>query len=539
MRYLLLIVFIVLGTGALAQINHVGRFETPHTGNNRNYLLISNEEHGATLVMPKFRQVNREYPIDIQFFDTDLNPAWQETINVPTTFFQRGYFPRGPETYLLYQNRANGHRIRVYKIDPVRERITEWETNKLIDFHITHFKVVQNTVVLGGHYRDRPTVFTYNTETDEVRPLAAIFQNNSELLEVKVNQDSLTFNVLATQLNARKERTVIVNTFDYEGNAVRGYGLKMPPGHQVVNAISSSIKDREQIVAGVYSQKSNLVPAGIFINHINASAQQNIQFINFGEFETFLNHEGDKASKLKKRARKAAKDNKNWKYYVDGLIRAFIETEDKLVFSGEFFRAYGPSALGFQRFNFWQRQLNGFTDQSILDQFLWLGPFDSFIQPSILADPRDLAVLNLPQEVSYTHSFALGMDYQGNIQWEGSTEIDEVIDTKGEPPTHIGDFVLKDNKAYYAFYQDEIFKTKVISEGNAGDKNSNDIELLKEDEKIVWERDYTTGLIRWYGDKFLAYGIQHVKDDKKRIVYFVNAISVGSDLKSPTIETSN
>ncbi|GEM_PF-814531 len=532
MRSLILVVFLALGISAQAQVNHIGRFETAHTNNNKNYLLISNEEYGATLFMLKFKETDRKYPIDVQFFDSELNPVWQETMNVPNTYFQRGYFPKGAHTYLLFQNRAKEHLLRFYKVDPIKKEIKEWETNKFIDFNITQFKVLQNTAVVAGYYRERPAVFTYDMESDEIRPIGDVFQNNSELLEIKVNRDSLTFNVLTTQLNNRKERTAVVNTFDYKGNVVRGYGLKMPEGHQVLNAVSSSIKDREQVVAGVYSNKANMAPTGIFINHVNSTAQQSIQFMNFGEFDTFLDHWGDNSEKLKAQARKASRSDKSWKLNVDGLLRPFIETDGKLVFSGEFFQTFGPNALNFQRLNFWQREMTGLTDQQVLEQLLWQGPFDSFIQPSIFMDPRDLARLNFPKEINYSHSFALGIDYKGNVLWEGSTEIDEVIDTKGEPTHHLGDFLITDNKAYYGYYQDEFFKTKVISDGSAGVDVSYPIDLLNEDEEIVWERDYTTGLIRWHKDKFLAYGIQHVKDDKKRIVYFINAVSVEPGLIS-------
>ena len=126
-----------------------------------------------------------------------------------------------------------------------------------------------------------------------------------------MNNDGLTFNVLISQDNLARDKTIIVSTYDYQGNPVRDYEILTKPEYSLINGISSSINDISQVVTGLYGYKSDANPAGLYINYVDRVGQQTMQYLSFGELNHFFSYLGEKkAAKYRKKALNAKKAGK-------------------------------------------------------------------------------------------------------------------------------------------------------------------------------------------------------------------------------------
>ena len=511
MRHILATCLLLISLSLAAQVAHEGRFELEYETEIKDFVIIPNHEYGALIVTPRFRNSSQDYPVQLDFVDADLKGVWREEISVEKRFNLMGYYAWGQISYLLFQNRTNDTYTKIVKVDPLNNEVVQMEPKQIVDLDITEFEVIQNTAILGGYYEERPAVFAYDMESNKVRTLSNVYQRNSELVEIKVNADSVTFNVIASVQTENKDRTLMVNTYDYGGNLVRDYVLDIPQNYQLISGVSSSIWDKEQIVAGMYTVNSGTYPTGFFINHVDRTGIQNMKFYSFGQFDNFLNHAGKRKDKYKQKSLNALKSEKAWRYKTAGVFKELIELDGKILFTGEFYRPWSSSNLNYYRA---QDQMNRYN------QFNYAGGLGN---PAIRPNSQSMTRAGVQNEINFTHSFAFELDYQGNIQWDGSMNIEETIE---DGLASLGDFVHHDGNAYYAYYHDELLVAAHLNAENDSSQHVGAITLLNEEDELRYERDDFRGLIRWHENKFLIHGIHHIRDEDLRKVFFVNAISM-------------
>lgn len=507
-KILTLLLGMLLCAFAQAQVEHGPRYEQTHDWLNNSYLVISNEKEGVMLVQADFDASSKEYPMSLKYLNSDLELVWQDTILVRQRFFLKGYFYSEKKTYLMLQNN-NRDKIRVLRVDALNDKIDEFESKEIAELTITEFEVLKNTAIIGGYFEDRPVVFAYDLEQDKVRTLQNVYQNQSELVEVKINKDSVTFNVLATVRDDNKQRTIMVNTYDFGGNAIRDYKLVTKPEYELINGVSSSINDIEQVIVGIYGYKTDYTVSGIYVNHVSRTGEQTMNYYNFGELPKFLDYMGEKrAKKQRNRTASLKSAGKENRFKAEVLPRELIEIDDKLVFTGEFFKLYtqNVNANQFSRYNrFNNRRVNDLYDA--YGQFSSLG--------------------SQPRENDFTHAYMLVMDKNGAIQWDDQMEIDVEISGNMQ---ELGRFQWMGDKGAYMYYRDMELMVKLLDGSDENEMLTTELPLLDEGDEVRQERDASLGSIRWYDNHFLIYGIHHIKpadrSQSTRKVFFMNKVSI-------------
>ncbi len=497
---------------AFGQIEQLNRYELENTWDNLDYLVISNEDNGVMLVRPMNPGSSREARVDFSFLNTELESEWDGFFEVKKGEFMRGYHYHDGVNYLLFQMRSDNRFVKIVALNAKEKGIKVFEPKQIVDLEISEFEAIKGSAVVGGYIEGRPAVFVYDMEADEVRTLPNVYQNNSDLLEVRINSDSVTFNVLASQLDDKKDRTVLVNTYDYEGNVVRGYELQTDTEHQLISAISSSIIQKEQVVVGLYSVKTGTYPSGFFINHVDRTGRQTMNYMNFGEFETFLDHTGKRrAPKMKERALTAKKNRRDWRYKTDALFREMIETDDALIIAGEFYKPWTVTTS-----NNW-RSLNRFGNPT------------SFSDPSFNPYLSNTPFIRntVRSDFTFTHAFALVIDQKGNVKWDASFDIDEHPEATLED---FGAFQWSGAEAFYAFYHNEELVVKHLNDKENKEGSTEPLVLMEEGEEIRLERDDFRGITRWFDNRYLVFGVHTIKPpgrgSSSRKVFFINSVAV-------------
>lgn len=509
-----LAVFLFLSTISLnAQFEHLLRYEIEHGWDNTDYVVIPNQEKGVLVIQPQIGLTANTYPIIFHHLNRNLEFQWADTLTVNKRLQLRGYHFTGDKTILLFQNIQLNRLIKIVSVDLNEEEIKEYEPKSIVDLYIEEFEVVNNHAIIGGYIQNRPAVFAYDLTNDKVRTLSNVFQNNSELVEVRVNSDSLTFNVLSSIQNAQRDRTIMVNTYDYAGNAIRNYQLNTDKDHHLLNGISSSILDKEQVVVGLYCVKSGTFPSGIYFNHVDRTGRQTMRYLNFGDFKTFLDHNGERrAEKLKEKALESKSSSREWRYKIDALFSEMVESNGKLLLMGEF---YKPEQMSTQDY---MRAKHGLTDYRPRD-IEWYG------DPNYRLNNIGSANYMGRAETRFTHAFALQMDLKGNVLWDSSMDIEE---DQSRPLRNFGAFQWMGNEAYYTFYYDEELIGQVLG-SEPGERLVDELSLMSDEEKLRYEKEEFQGMVGWYDNKFLVYGVQNIRGSENsgnRRVFFLNAIAV-------------
>ena len=203
------------------------------------------------------------------------------------------------------------------------------------------------------------------------------------------------------------------------------------------------------------------------------------------------------------------KAGKEQRYKSELMPRELIEKDDKLVFTGEFYRTYSKintNNNGFNQWDWWNRQR--FND--------FYGPSGNFNNNREREKSND-----------FTHAYMLVMNQDGSILWDDSMEID--VKTSGTPDK-LGRFQWMGEKGAYAYYHNEELFLKRMDGSGENEMSTSELALKNEGDKIRVEKESGLGTVRWYGNHFLVYGIHHIrpKDCSKplRKVFFINKVSI-------------
>lgn len=457
-----------------AQIAFGPRFEQTHSNRTIDYTVISNKEAGVVVLQKEFTQAP-EYPVIVKYFNLDLELQWQKTIDVPQQFFIYTYYYHNNKNYLFFKDPIY-KRLMLVVVDVQQGTITGTEIEKLDNMEISEIQMVRNSVVMGGSFDIKPIVVVYDTETKMTKTLQNLHQSDARLLEIKVNQDSTTFNVLISRPNERGDPTISVHTYDFEGNTVRDYELELKPHYRLIKGVSSSIYDKSQMVIGTYGYKSRNSMAGIFVNHIDRTGKQTMTYHNLGALPKFLDYMGEKqATKLKSKARALQRAGKELRFRRGFYFREVVEQDDKLMIYGQVRDQNGP-----------------------------------------------------------THIYTMQFDREGKLEWDDFLSKDE---TKPGWGRNLGKCLWfgEAQGACLNYYSRELY-LRYMDRTQEHEVFKSELKLSEPEDEVRFERDFTSGAEPWYDNHFLVFGVHDIrpkdKSFKMRTVFFINKVSAVRDAKA-------
>lgn len=514
--------FWCVSSGVFGQVDQPARYEVDWEWRDVEYVVVNNQKQGITVVQPSIQgnASNSEYEIKFDHLGLELEKKWSGSFKISSQMDLIGYHYSLGNTYLLFQNGVNAKFIKLVSLNLEKQLIVVFETKELLEININYFAMVQNNAIIGGYNEERPVVFAYNPENGSVTTLENIYQPKAELAEIRVNRDSVTFNVLTSVFNDRKERTLEVHTYDYLGNYIRGYQILSEPEHQLLTGVSSSIMDKLQVVVGLYTTKNGSYPSGLYIHHVDRRGKQSIRYINFGEFDTFLDHLGERrAERLKDRARSKLESGRDWRYKTDVFFRPMIEESGKLIVLAEF---YKPISFSSDNYNL---NRTGFRKYSAFNP--------SRSDPFGQIDPSNFRMSN---EFDFTHAFAVIMKDDGSFL----SDLSFTINSQHEGYIgEYGGFQWHKEQVYYAYYHE---KELIAGHLNATEpvEIGTKIELNEGYEEVKFAPFETFNFTSWYDNFVLVHGLQRIESEEKggetKRVFFVNKVGFGPNFKNDEVK---
>jgi len=489
----------LLSNTTIAQIEHLGRYELPFSWEIEDFHVIPNDDNGCLIITVERQSDSNKMTARFTHLSNDFKINWSDEIKIDDRYFVEASAYFEGANFILLKDRADLGDIKMIVANLKNESVQSFDERRLNNIEVTDFLAIQNSVIIAGEINNRPSVFLFDLGSNRLQPLKNIYQNKGELLEVKVNKDKQSFNILLATLDEKKDRTVLVNTYDHQGTFIRKYQLQTEPFYQLTNGVSSSINDIEQIVVGLYNYKKGTDPSGYFVNHVDKTGKQTMKYLPFGTFVSFFTHEGEeKAQRLRARSLRALEDEKPYRYNVDAILNPMLEREDKLIINTQFFKP-----------------INYIPVNSVKAK--------DGDAPRSTWNPASLDRTVLSGSVEFTHSFTFEIDLKGNLVWDLNTAIN--TSQRGGLKA-FGEFSDDmDNLLFSHYYEEELFIHELrTSRTYYGLK----LKLLRDNEELKYENPNFGGLLAWNNNRYLIYGIHHIgrKTDSEafRKVYFVNGI---------------
>jgi hypothetical protein len=501
-RSWLIFTFILLTvlTG-LAQVQQPERYEVVLENFDEFFEVISAEEEGV-IIFRETREKSREgRQWEIIRLDTTLTEIWKKNQYFKFEYHFVGYAHSAGKFHMLFKDgKTYGKHLQLFVFDLNSEHFHQYTIENLFEIDLTHFEVTSQAAILGGYYNLKPVVIHFDLSEQKAKVLPAVYNNRTELIQIKINKDD-TYNIVVSGRTFDKKLTLAMKTYSPDGEIQKDIALEPEGDKNIIFGRSAESAKSNQLLAGTYSNRRSDYSRGLFIANLNQEEEQNINYYNYADLKNFFNYMKIKREKrVRERITRKKISGKKLKFNYRLLVHDIIQLDDSFIMLGE---AFYPKYSSTQRLDSWDI---GGNEPNYFNRYgnIYLEGF------------------------RYTHAVVIGFDNNGKLLWDNSFEITDVTSYSLEQYVNVS---VKDERIVLFYVHDNVIRTKIIKGSEVLDgKSFDNIRLSFEDDAINSKTAELNGLEEWYDDKFFAYGVQRIKNLKdtgvklNRKVFYINKI---------------
>lgn len=443
------------------------------------------------------------------FYNDQLQPVWSMEIPILLDFVFMESFFNGDDIYLAFQ-KSGRTKADEYNFQFVQIKLSD--TGYVL--HSTYipdrsdlivFKVMDGKLFAGFNYwKEQALLLIRDLDTGEEHTVM-LTDKPSFINDLKFIPETSNVMLAVTIYISRRESALYLNRYDFKGNLLHtGQLAPTQPSEKLLNAQLHFVSENEFYVLGSFNNLNGKAPRtdeeqrgeqseGFYI----ASFENNNQaFINFypmldlKNFTKILNNQQlATATNLLKRQNRRGRDQA---LNYDFLIHDLISDDNELIMLAD---AYYPE----------YRQVSSMS-------------YDFYGRPM----PYYYTVFD---GYRYFNAFVVSFDTEGNLNWSNGMKIWEVQSMRLQRRTA---FYI-DGDDMVLFYNHD---GKIVSKMIDGYQDIGAVENVK----IATSRsgdiqiESSQGMVKhWYGDYFLAYGYQTLRNNSvgggsRRKVFYVNKI---------------
>jgi hypothetical protein len=470
----------------------VGMFDMP-------FDIINGEDDGVMLVRntdERDKKGNPQY--QLISLDTGLQVRWRRDLFINKWWVYRGYDYMDGAFYLLFKHeKGNSRDLKILSLNLADGDTAHHTIKNLVPLQLTEFEMTPGGALLGGYFSENPVVIHYNMETDRTIVLPGIYQNKTELIQLRVEEDKEYFVVIVSEKTIDKRNTVAVKTYSFDGTLLSNEALEPDYDKGLIYGRVADLELDLNLIAGTYSGKRSTYSRGLFIASVGSQGDQKIKYINYGDLENFFNYmKAGKQQRIENKIERKKINGKNARFNYRLLVHDIIDEGDQYIMIGEaFYPKYHSSATTANASSYYVPGSHA----------------------SYFAGYR------------YTHAVVIGFDKRGNILWDNSFEIEDVLSYSLDQFVHAE---VRGNEVILLYMYDNEVRSKIIKGAEVVEGKSFDpIRLTFEDDVLKDNNSEVSGLEPWFGDTFMAYGVQSIKNMKddgvklNRRVFYINKIN--------------
>jgi len=494
---------------AYAQLVQPQRFERELSNFEDGFEVMAGGEDGLIL----YRWLN-EYDKqggqlwEFVLLDTALNVSWEKKLFMERNIVFKGYdFSMGSYYFLFQQNSSNSKDLKLMQMRQNNGDTLRYTIKNLVPLELTEFEITDGAALLGGYYNGEPLVIHFDFQEMKTKVLPGIFGSKTELVQLKVDDNAIT--VLVSDKTIDKRNTLTIKNYDIDGEYLNTFTFNPDLDKGLIFGRITEIENETDLVVGTYGPKRSEYSRGLFLGVVNEMNQQQIKYFNYANFENFFNY-----MRIKRRERVSNRidrkkiQGKKIKFNYRLLVHEIFKQGDDYIILGEaFYPKYSSTGTYYD------------VETS---QFGNYGGFRG------LGRPNDYTPTNFAG-YRYTHAVVAAFNSQGEMIWDNSFEIEDVISFSLDQ--YVKASFTEEGIVLLYLYDNQI-RSKIIrgSEVVEG-KKFDDLKLTFEDDQV---NNYLStkvgGLEKWYGDTFVAFGVQRIKNLKdsgvelNRKVFYVNKV---------------
>jgi len=502
----LIFFFLFFPALGFAQLEQPKRFETELVGYDNEYEIIEGGTDGVIL----YRTLNDfskkgDQLWDFILLDTALNVRWQRQLYMEKNISFKG-FDYSMESYffLFQQTTGNSKNLKLLQLMSANGDTLRYTIKNIVPLILSEFEVTDGASVLGGYYNNEPVVIHYDFDSKKTKVLSGIFGSKTELVQLKVDDNSIT--VMLSDRTFDKRNTLTIKSYSIEGDYLNTYTFNPEFDKGLIFGRIADVEDITNLVVGTYGGKRSDFSQGLFLGAVTDKNQQQIEYINYGDFENFFNYMKAKRQKrVSDRIDRKKIKGKKIKFNYRLLVHEVFKQGDTYILLGE---AFYPKYSSSEFYSGGRGQYGGYG----------YGYGANQVAPTNFAGYR------------YTHGVVAAFDSSGKMIWDNSFEIEDVLSYSLEQFIHAA-FIGEDIVLLY-LYNNQI-RSKIISGSEVVEgKKFDDLKLSFQDDKVnSYSSSKIGGLEKWYGNTFIAYGVQRIKNLKdsgvklNRKVFYINKIN--------------
>lgn len=519
-RYIALIAFIsallhAFGGGAQnvypdAALNRPLRIEIPATSDKETYRIIPCSSDGF-LLFYKSTEAAGENKVRWYFtmYDKNLQQSWVKSVPLSTAVEYENVY-QSPDTLALFFQSPEPDRTTPAVFQVLRvilARGTFILNNGVLPLQASMavFSVVKQTCFAGLNMKDdQAQLMILDLPTGKQDFITIGGGTQTSFVAIDSDTSDMTLSaVIRKQLTKRFWDNYFVR-MDGNGNVI-GETLitTLSPERQLAESRIYSVSGSEKLVAGSYlltssvtdqqHQKGMAKATGYFVARFSGLIQDDVKYTNFLDLKSaddFLSERDIIA--LRKKAVKKNRIATEYSTDLNLLVHDIFRRGDQFILLGEsYYLQYHTES--FTDFDFYGRPYT--NTYSVFDGF------------------------------RYTSAIVAAYDIKGNLLWDNSMEIRNLI---SQTPDQKVSIHFNGEDAILAYLSEGKIGYKIIREGSTVEKTDYaDLELSLPDDRLVNET--RSRMVHWYDNYYLCYGYQDIKNlavsgNATKLVFFCNKV---------------
>ncbi|HOX83258.1 MAG TPA: hypothetical protein PLJ60_09810 [Chryseolinea sp.] len=519
----LVITILCIASSSFAQLSQPYRYERKHKNSEDYFHIISIEEKGIVLFRERDKYKNNNKIWEIILLDTTLQEKKIVELEVKERYKLVGYEANATHVYLLFrtgETTKNDFELVTVNIDGGEE---ERHTIKSeLDFKLTHFTLATQSFILGGYVNREPAIIMYNLVTKNIKVVPGFFQKDTELVDLRVNQNN-TFNVVLIDRSGREDKTLLFKTFDSTGELLLEDMVPIDYGKSLLTGITSELEREDLIIIGNWGERNSKSSIGFYSLTIDPFQDQKINFIPFGALTHYLDYlKPKRASKIIASTKADMAAGRNPKFASLVTPYKIHEHKDGFLLLAEIQSTVTSSSPAYG---------SQYSNNPYYYNPYGFNPYGLGYYPGSSRIYRPFPYSssgNQNNDVKIHETVLILFDEKGNVAWDQSMVLDEL---KVESPEQVSDFMISNDTITLVYKKESELKFKRVVKSESSAKEQT--EKLKTNDpfdEIRSEKDFDGFVKHWYGNSFFVWGYQTIRninsEDRVRDVFYINKVVV-------------
>ncbi|WP_242926854.1 hypothetical protein [Pontibacter vulgaris] len=423
----------------------------------------------------------------LEKYNHKLEKVWSKNLDLEAADQYIRYTTEEPYTYFAFQN-ANPDEYKFLRIDMATGALQVTELEVELDF-LYEFKVLQGKYFLIGRKGtdEKPLLLHANPEKKEVKQLPSIYGNQSTFSDLLADPEHNRMDVVLTESNGRISR-LQVKSFAADGELISNHFILQKPDKSLLSAEVTPGDSSGKMLFGTYGTRDLRFMQGFFAAPVASQVVEG-QFYSLLQLKNFFKFISPKREKrLRAREADRQKTGKEPGYHYRVLLHDLITTPEGYIL---------PLEVYFPQY----QNTSTYFNMSI--RTAGARPMEGYKR---------------------THAVALAFDKNGTLLWDNCFKLKDVVTLELTHALEVG--YSPDGKVIMAYPENGKIKYSIMHQDEYNDKE-NELELLSYDKKDKISTTEETGIRKWYGSHFAAFGFQRIRsgEDGGRSVFFINKIS--------------